>query len=114
MSKAPSFPFYVSASARHKKTCPRYEDDPAFVRFYEAYPRKVKKLNAWIAWQQADKPDIQVILDAVEAQKGGTLSSREGKKFIPHPATWLNGRQWEDEIPPENGRTLDSMWPKDE
>ena len=24
----------------------------------------------------------------------------EGGRYIPHPATWLNGRRWEDEINP--------------
>ena len=23
---------------------------------------------------------------------------RDGGRFIPHPATWLNGKRWEDEV----------------
>ena len=33
--------------------------------------------------------------------------TRDDGRFIPHPATWLNGRQWEDEVQPR--RTINPM-----
>ena len=69
--------------------------DP-FETFYATYPRKVGRQAALKAWQKL-KPDVflvKEIMDGLEAAKPGW----EGKEidFIPHPATWLNNRRWED------------------
>ena len=39
------------------------------------------------------------MIDAVEKQKKTDQWTRDGGQYIPHPATWLNQRRWEDEIP---------------
>jgi len=36
----------------------------------------------------------------LERSKVSEQWQRDGGQFIPHPATWLNGRRWEDQ-PPE-------------
>jgi DNA replication protein DnaC len=41
----------------------------------------------------------------LEKQKVSTEWLKDGGQFIPHPATWLNGRRWEDEAPPAAGQT---------
>ena len=66
-----------------------------FDRFWKIYPRKENKGNAEKAWANAVKltePDR--IIEAVERTPWN-----EDKKFIPHPASWLNGKRWEDELP---------------
>lgn len=68
-----------------------------FEVFWKAYPRKVSKGHALRAWAKNGRPELPVVLAAVEAQKRSEQWQKEGGKFIPHPATWLNGRRWEDE-----------------
>jgi hypothetical protein len=77
-----------------------------FDLFYKAYPKKQAKQNALRAWIKLnpDKELINVILSALERQKAykAHLEKQNPKPFIsewPLPATWLNGRRWEDEIP---------------
>lgn len=67
--------------------------------FWRAYPNKKAKGDAQRAWKRL-KPNAGLaasILQAIEAQKSSEDWTKENGKFIPHPATWLNGRRWEDE-----------------
>ena len=72
-----------------------------FDQFWESYPRRVGKDEALKAWKKI-KPDddlAQDIIESVEAQKEGQLSEKlHEKKYIPHPATWLNQGRWQDEV----------------
>lgn len=81
-----------------------------FARFWEAYPRKVAKAEAEKAWKKL-KPDedlLCVMLNAIDAAKQSQGWQEAGGRFIPHPATWLNQRRWEDELSPSTGR-LDNL-----
>ena len=72
-----------------------------FDQFWSAYPRKEAKAKAKTAFEKI-KPDEELLLkmiDAVEKQKKTDQWTRDGGQYIPHPATWLNQRRWEDEIP---------------
>ena len=63
--------------------------------FWECYPSKTAKQAAVKAWQKL-KPNeslFNLIMDALKKQKPNFKVG-----FIPHPATWLNGRRWEDLI----------------
>lgn len=74
--------------------------DQLFFQFWEAYPRKVAKQDAIKAWQKI-KPSAEVftkILTALESFKGSSQWRSDNGKFIPHPATWLNGRRFEDDL----------------
>lgn len=66
-----------------------------FTMFYKDYPRKTgraKALKAWLALNPS--PELcEKIASALHAQK----PQWSDPKYIPHPATWLNGRRWEDE-----------------
>lgn len=69
--------------------------DPKFVVFWEAYPRKVNKLDAQRAWQKLAEPDKDAAVLGIGKWK---LSEQwSTPKFIPHPATFLNKRTWEGE-----------------
>lgn len=66
-----------------------------FDRFWKAYPRKQNKGHAEKAWAKAIKlADPETIISAVERSVWN-----DDKQFIPHPASWLNGKRWEDELP---------------
>lgn len=79
------------------------ESDVMFDRFWRAYPRKVNKQAARRAWEKL-KPDLLLCTQmsiALKEQINSDAWQREGGRFIPHPSTWLNGKRWEDELPPE-------------
>lgn len=75
------------------------EADPRFSQFWEVYPRKVAKAGAAKAFEKLDpSPELLVkILAAVAVQSRSDQWLKDGGAFIPHPATWLNGRRWEDQ-----------------
>ncbi len=72
---------------------------PSFDEFWKLYPRKVGKGAAEKAWIKHAKTDelAATIFAEVTAQSKSEQWLRDGGKFIPHPATWLNQRRWEDE-----------------
>ena len=76
---------------------------PDFAAFWAAYPKKVGKQAAVkaftrLARDRALTPEsLPGILAALDRQKRSRDWQKDGGQFIPHPATWLNGRRWEDE-----------------
>ena len=67
-------------------------------QFWPAYPRKVGRENALKSFVKL-KPDddmLAVMLKALTAQSASE-QWRKDKQFIPHPATWINGKRWQDE-----------------
>ncbi len=72
-----------------------------FEVFWAAYPRHTGKQDAYKAFVKL-KPDealMAAILAGIEKQKQSAQWTKDGGQFIPHPATWLNGCRWEDELP---------------
>lgn len=69
-----------------------YTED--FELFWKAYPRHESKSQAMKSWKST-KPDLQIVLKAIEIQKQGEQWKRN---IIPHASTWLNQRRWEDEV----------------
>jgi len=67
-------------------------NDSDFETFYSSYPKKVAKPNARKAWDK-NKCKLEEVLPALEKHK----KTWNDPQFIPHPATWLNQRRWEDE-----------------
>lgn len=72
----------------------------AFYAFWAAYPRKVGKGDARKAFGKV-RVELGTLLSAIEAQKASQQWKREGGRYIPNPATWLNQCRWEDELPTE-------------
>ena len=75
------------------------EDDASnFARFYASYPKKIAKPAAEKAFKAARANDHLVdILADIERRKAGDDWQKDGGKFVPNPATYLNQRRWEDE-----------------
>ena len=67
-----------------------------FEMFWKSYPKKTAKESAKKAWLKI-KPNDELIAKITKAVKDQKLSDRE-QQFIPHAATWLNAKRWEDEI----------------
>ena len=80
----------------------RRELDGLFDQFWSAYPRKEDKENARKAFAKLE-PDAELMgtmLSAIEKQKNSAQWKENGGKFIPYPASWLNGKRWQDEVKP--------------
>lgn len=73
----------------------------AFEVFWGQYPRRVGKGNAWKAWQKLSPDDQVQAWKKIPEQAKAWHNAETETRFIPHPATWLNGRRWEDETPGE-------------
>lgn len=67
-----------------------------FEKFWRAYPKKVGKQAARKAFHRAKAP-VESLLQAIAWQKRSDQWSRDGGRYIPNPATWLNQGRWEDE-----------------
>lgn len=76
------------------------EFPPGFDRFWQAYPRKADKPAACKAFARARVDDalLERMLSAIAAQATTPQWAKDGGQFVPLPATWLNGRRWEDEF----------------
>lgn len=75
-------------------------DADGFAAFWAAYPKKAGKAAALKAWNKL-APDVvlqEQMGKALEVQKQSQQWRKDGGQFIPMPATWLNGRRWEDEV----------------
>jgi hypothetical protein len=76
-----------------------------FAEWYDLYPRKVNKQRAISAWSALTNTERQLALEALP--KHLTFYADKEPEYIPHPASWLNGKRWEDELPAQpkpNGR----------
>lgn len=81
---------------------PQVDSEDMFGRFYSAYPKKRARKDAFKAWAKlkVDSELFEKIMDAVEKQKLSASWLKDDGKFIPYPASWLNGQRWEDEVEP--------------
>ena len=68
-----------------------------FAEFWSAYPKKTAKGDAEKAWKK-HKPDLAACLAALAVAKQSSDWIKDGGQFIPHPATWINGKRWEDGV----------------
>lgn len=118
ISKAPQTQTQSSSSLRseeHPKPRRRGRGSvelPEFERFWQAYPRKIAKQAAAKAFAQA-RPDAELlntILAAVADQARSEQWLKEGGRYVPHAATWLNGRRWEDQATELTAASTGSMF----
>jgi len=76
------------------------EETASFKKFWDNYPKKKDKGSALRAWNKLNpNDDLQAkIFNAIEAARETEDWQKQGGQFIPYPATYLNGRRWEDEV----------------
>ena len=73
-----------------------------FEEFWERYPKKVAKQAAMKAFTKLVKSQNDVdrfmkkIIASIEWWKEQSSWKKDGGKFVPYPATWLNRGSWED------------------
>lgn len=73
-----------------------------FAEFWMRYPKKKSKHDAEKAWAKLKAtPELRAeMLTALGVQVLSQDWTKDGGQYIPLPATWLNGRRWEDESGP--------------
>ena len=69
-----------------------------FEIFWKEYPKKANKKKARERFLKLKSELLPVILEALKKQKASPAWQENSGQFIPHPATWLNGERWEDDI----------------
>lgn len=71
---------------------------PEFSAWWSRYPNKGNKPAALRAWRKLKPANgtIVAIMAGLDAAIHSEQWQREGGQFIPLPASWLNGRRWED------------------
>ena len=78
----------------------------AFDSFWAAWPRKVARKAAEKAFASAWKKgtittdNLPAIIEAVQSNAASAQWREADGKYIPHPATWLNGERWLDAAGP--------------
>jgi hypothetical protein len=74
--------------------------DAEFAAIWEAWPRKVGKDSAHKRWS-AMSPRLRTEVTSILVEHANVYRTypAQEKQFIPHLATWLNQKRWEDETP---------------
>jgi len=67
--------------------------------FWQHYPKKTGKEAARKSFNKI-RPNIEVVLEALNWQKKSEQWFKNGGQYVPNPATWINQHRWEDQ-PPE-------------
>ena len=81
-----------------KTNAQKIKDEFTFDRFYELYPRKIKKDMAFNAYKVIAAKYLADVYDGLERYVEKWKADKTGLEFIPYPSTWLNQKQWTDEI----------------
>lgn len=79
---------------------PKTTGNALFDRFWAAYPKHVGKDKALKTFAKINPTEelFENILENLERQKKYYAWGRQNWKYIPHAATWLNQKRWEDEV----------------
>lgn len=102
----------VSACGQLPAEAPAIKEGPSFTLFWEDYPNKADRDDAWEAWKALNPDDQTVgkIMAGLDAWKKSGQWIDDGGRYIPSAAKWLAKRRWE--CPPAaavnaQGRQLD-------
>lgn len=89
----------VLARSREERREEAEENTRRFGVFWARYPRRVSKRAALKAWGKIAMTfeQFEALMEGLEKAKVSEQWARDDGRFIPHPASWLNNRRWEDE-----------------
>jgi hypothetical protein len=79
---------------------PLMGESELFNFFFEQYPKQVGRKQALTEWNKlnlTEKDLSKIIINITDRLTQGAWSL-EAKQFIPHPANYLSGEQWDDEL----------------
>lgn len=91
------------------RTNARKTREEDFELFWDTYPRHEGKQKARAAFEKVNVP-LQTLLDAVAEHKRSAQWSKDNGQYIPHAATWLNGKRWEDQVECKKSGFVNGKW----
>jgi hypothetical protein len=101
-----------SNSTRSSKNTPpsssgKTPTDEGFEQFWKLYPKKKSRKDAAKAWAKLKPNDElrQIVITALGSHCVSEDWAKDGGRYIPNAATWLNGERWHDELAPAAGKT---------
>ncbi|MFJ2713019.1 helix-turn-helix domain-containing protein [Pseudomonas sp. NPDC087346] len=77
-----------------------------FEQFWKLYPKKKSRKDAAKAWAKL-KPNEelrQILITALGSHCVSEDWAKDGGRYIPNAATWLNGERWHDELAPATAK----------
>lgn len=89
-------------------------DDSRFDQFWRLYPNRKARAKAEAAWLKLNPSDelLQTLLAALVTQATSHEWTKDGGQYVPHPATWINQRRWEDEVNHASSQQPDRPGPR--
>ena len=97
--------YSLEPSRNHQLEPSREPSGDGFDAWWQDYPRKTSKPTAVKAWKKLTAADRVAATELLADHIAYWERERTPKHVIPHPATWLNGRRWEDELPQQQSAT---------
>jgi hypothetical protein len=87
-----------------------------FDSFWTAYPKKKNKGHAENTWKKLKTNGelFEKIMDGLSRAIASRDWTKEDGRYIPHPATWLNAKGWEDEYVEVKRKGYLEGWDDDE
>ena len=82
-------------TVRKSRTVETWDD---FSDFYKLYPNKKGKENARIMWSRLTEKERELAHAWLIRYIAYWKQKEIEKQFLPHPATWLHQKRWEDDI----------------
>lgn len=76
--------------------------EPEFETFWQLYPKRVAKKNAFEAFKTARKKvSLETIINGLKIYCVNIKAKQTEEKYIKYPQGWLNGERWTDGLDPE-------------
>lgn len=102
----------IEIEGEKEKKQPAIKEGRSFTLFWDDYPNKIDRNDAWDAWKtlNPDAETVGKIKAGLDAWKRSSSWLDDGGRYIPSAAKWLTKRRWE--CPPAvpanaQGRQLD-------
>lgn len=71
---------------------------PSFDEFWAVWPKREAKKDARRAWERMSAASKVAAMTALPKHVSRWRREGRARNHIPHPATWLNGERWDDEL----------------
>lgn len=86
----------------------RTEYSGSFLKFWDVYPKKRSKADAYKAWKQmhwntASPSKVDALIQSVRDHVSSCDWAKDGGKYIPLPAGYLRRGMWEDDVDQNSG-----------
>ena len=81
-----------------------------FEAFFSAYPRRLRKQEAFATWERRKREgvDVEAVIAAATAYGKAMAYLGKGSDVILHPKTFLNENRWKDWLPPDGVAYLEA------